>query len=278
MLIRGCALRSSWTHVDRAVAVDFHVADCLFEFGFESLAFSVDDDRLTATNRKSLFWGSIAEMPNGLEPIPVQTVDEAIRTMERLDAGLPESDGLKWFNFLYLSVTRAIQARLNGDAMFFSDPVWINRLDVVFANLYFAAVSAAQDDPNTLPHAWRPLFGNRSKPGIARIQYALAGMNAHINRDLVVALLTIYGQDSEAPDRTSARFQDYRRVNDVLLQVESQTRNILLVGTPLASDAPFAPLEDIIAMWSVRAARDAAWDHSQSLWRLRSVESIRVGV
>ena len=34
-----------------------------------------------------------------------------------------------------------------------------------------------------------PLFTQRSKKGVAPLQFALAGMNAHINRDLPVALV-----------------------------------------------------------------------------------------
>ncbi len=100
-------------------------------------------------------------------------------------------------------------------------------------------------------------------------------MNAHINRDLVFALLTMYTADGQAPSNNSVRFQDYTRVNQLLMQVEGQLRATLLVGTPLENGGAFAPLEDIVANWSVEDARQAAWDHSQAFWNLRALPPIQ---
>jgi hypothetical protein len=59
----------------------------------------------------------------------------------------------------------------------------MSQLDVTFAGLYFDAVEAA-GDPAAVPLAWRPLIEERGQPAIEPIQFALAGMNAHINHDL----------------------------------------------------------------------------------------------
>jgi hypothetical protein len=167
-----------------------------------------------------------------------------------------------------------VQKQLANGTLFFNDPAWTDRLDVVFANLYFAAVAATTQGTG-FPRAWHPLLDKRNAPGRARIQFALAGMNAHINRDLVAALLGLYGVDGAAPDRASARFQDYTRVNQILQQVEIAVRPTLLVGTPFETGGSLKPLEDIIANWSVAAARQAAWDHSQAFWLLRGVPAIQ---
>ena len=206
---------------------------------------------------------------------PAASTAEVVQKMQAIQTALPDSDGLKWFNFLYLSVTLAVQAEIARPNAF-EDAGWIERLDVCFANLYFAALSAAQEQGGVAaPAAWQPLLQNRTTPGIAPIQFALAGMNAHINRDLVEALLTVYSADGKAPGIGSARFRDFKRVNQILEKVEIQMRPALLVGTPLAKGGHFAPLEDILAMWSVTAARQAAWDHSQALWQLRTVRPVQ---
>src|SRR5947209_6756174 len=153
-----------------------------------------------------------------LNPTPAVTVADVIQKMRDIDAALSGADGLKWFNYLYLAVTLEVQKQLMNGTLFFNDPAWTDRLDVVFANLYFAAVAAATQG-TSFPRAWRPLLGKRNAQGRARIQFALAGMNAHINRDLVAALLGLYGADGAAPDRASAQFQDYTRVNQILQQV-----------------------------------------------------------
>ncbi len=215
-------------------------------------------------------------MSDPLMPTPANSIADVIQNMQDIQAALPDSDGLKWFNYLYLSVTLAVQNALAAGSLFFSDPAWTDRLDVVFANLYFAAVeTATQQGSGAVPQAWRPLFENRAAGGRARIQFALAGMNAHINRDLVVALLALYQADGFAPDAASAPFQDYGRVNQLVAQVELQARGTLLIGTPLENGGAFQPLEDIIANWSVVNARQAAWDHSQTFWQVRALPPIQ---
>src|SRR6185295_7578724 len=113
---------------------------------------------------------------------PANSIEDAIAIMNAIDESLPDDDGVKWFNRLYLRVTVSVGAAV-GSAKF-NDPAFLTKLDVVFANLYFSALAAALTDVGSAPSAWRPLFEARSTPGIARIQFALAGMNAHINRDL----------------------------------------------------------------------------------------------
>ncbi len=44
---------------------------------------------------------------------------------------LPSSDGLKWFNLLYLKVTQQVETHPPPDG--WENPLWLTRLDVVFA-------------------------------------------------------------------------------------------------------------------------------------------------
>lgn len=73
----------------------------------------------------------------------------------------------------------------------FADPAFMTHLDVAFANLYFGAVDTA-DNPAAVPLAWRPLVELRADAGIEPIQFALAGMNVHINHDLPLAMVSAY--------------------------------------------------------------------------------------
>lgn len=208
-----------------------------------------------------------------LSPAPASSILEVIERLEAIDAAVSEDDGLRWFNYLYLDTTKAVYAESQArDA--FVDPEWISRLDVIFANLYFDAVRDA-DNPDLAPAAWRPLLRDRMRPRIARLQFALAGMNAHINRDLVSALLEVYRQDGVAPNRDSAHHADFIRINKILEDVEKQIKPILLVGTPLENGGHFAPLENLIATWSVKDIRHAAWYNSQVFWRLRNKADIQ---
>jgi hypothetical protein len=209
-------------------------------------------------------------MPTGPQfPLPADSIAQVIATMQEIDATLDDGDGVKWFNYLYLAVTQIVDATVGSGG--FSDPEWVTDLDVAFANLYFEAIrTAGSAGPLSAPLAWRPLLAHRYRPNVARIQFALAGMNAHINRDLVFALLGLYQQRGSAPDKSSIQFADFNTINTLLETAEAKAMPILLQGTPLASGGQLASLEHLVAMWSVREARAIAWNHSQSEWHMRT--------
>ena len=58
--------------------------------------------------------------------------------------------------------------------------------------------------------AWSALFEARYREGVDRIHLALAGMNAHINRDLALALLATDAALSLVPAADSPEFADYQ--------------------------------------------------------------------
>jgi hypothetical protein len=191
--------------------------------------------------------------------------------MRSIDASLRDGDGLKWFNLLYLTVTQSVLASTTSRE--FEDSAWVGHLDVVFANLYFAAAAASVE--GGCPAAWRPLFEARSAPGIARIQFAFAGMNAHINHDLPLALVQTHRDRGTAPDRASGHYRDYTGVNAILGAVEAQVKPILLTGVLRKVDGTLGPLDDVIAMWNVAKAREAAWANSAALWHLNGAPPVR---
>ena len=127
---------------------------------------------------------------------PVVSVAGAIARMEAIAAALPAADGLACFNRMYLDVTRQVNSQLGQG--FFADPAFMTRLDVAFANLYFAAADTAST-PAAVPLAWRPLAERRAVAGIEPVQFALAGMNAHINHDLPLAMVSTCAALGTAP-------------------------------------------------------------------------------
>jgi len=56
-------------------------------------------------------------------------------------------------------------------------------------------------------------------------------MNAHINRDLVAALLSTFEKLGGEPARGSARHNDYMRINTVLGEVHAQAKAFLFLGS-----------------------------------------------
>ena len=111
-------------------------------------------------------------------------------------------------------MTRRRWAELNRHT--FADARFLERLDVGFAGLFFAALDEFERAPAGAPHAWLPLFTQRAKKGVAPLQFALAGMNAHINRDLPVALVATCRELGIDLREGSPEQGDYVQVNAVL--------------------------------------------------------------
>ena len=196
-----------------------------------------------------------------------QSVDDVIHTMQTIDAICSDGDGLKWFNWLYLGVTRAVGARV--DAGGFHDPAWMAALDVQFADLYFGALRGALSG-GAAPRCWTVLFERRDCTALARIQCAMAGVNAHINRDLPLAIV----RTGAAPVHGDAHYDDYTALNSTLgtlIDGAKQELHVRLLGDLLP---PVSHLEDTLAAFSVTAAREAAWNHAEIFWALRALPSL----
>jgi hypothetical protein len=208
-----------------------------------------------------------------LDRAPVHSIEDAIAIMRAIDESLPDSDGVKWFNRLYLRVTVSVRTALASAT--FHDAAFLTTLDVVFANLYFSALAAASTGIGSAPSAWRPLLQARNTPGIARIQFALAGMNAHINRDLPDGIVQSFLALGGDPITDDLREKDFDSVNDILERVEEEVKTEFTVGVVGAVDRLGGSVDDAVAMWKVRAARSAAWTNAQVLWGLRGVPPLR---
>lgn len=200
---------------------------------------------------------------------PVASIDEAVARMEAIAGLLPVADGLACFNRMYLIVTRSIRAQVG--AGFFRDPDFMARLDVAFANRYFAAVAAYRVARGRAPRAWRVLLDSRAEKGLAPLQFALAGMNAHINFDLAAAVTQTCAEHRTAPDKGS-HHADYLKVNETLDALDTEIRQSFEQGVLLELDRHFVDLADLAGAFSITAARDAAWVSAQVLWRLRDDE------
>ena len=106
----------------------------------------------------------------------LSTIEAVIKVMQDLNATLLSSDGVKWFNLLYLRVTQAVYEKPPAGG--WDDPEWLNQLDINFAQLYFDALAYSCIDSTKVPRAWMALFESRDNPGIERVQFALAGTNS----------------------------------------------------------------------------------------------------
>ena len=197
--------------------------------------------------------------------VPVTSVAGAIAQMEAIGTALPAADGLACFNRMYLDATRQVNSQLS--AGFFADPAFMAHLDVTFANLYLTAADAA-GTPAAVPLAWRPLVEQRATAGIEPVQFALAGMNAHINHDLPIAMVSTCAALATAPD-AGAHFADYQKVDQLLDGAEQAIRQSFENAPELAVDRHLSAVSTLVANWTITSARDLAWTNCLLMWALR---------
>jgi hypothetical protein len=200
----------------------------------------------------------------------VPSVPDVIARLRELEASSSRSDGVACFARLYREVTEGVAGGLGQHA--FANDAFLERLDVDFAGLFFSALGAFERKPASVPPAWAPLFTERSRRGVAPLQFAFAGMNAHINRDLPVALVSAARELGVDLRDASPEQADFERINVLLGQVEARVKRSYLTGWAAVADRLLHRvhrLDDVIAMWDVRRAREAAWTNGLALWQLR---------
>ncbi|MET7364841.1 DUF5995 family protein [Streptomyces sp. NPDC005566] len=190
----------------------------------------------------------------------VGTVTERMRMYR---SHWPPGDGVAVFNQVYLTVTEAVRGRIEGGS--FPDRDTVSALDVRLAEHYLTAVDTAAAGGRP-PACWRPLFQFRRHPGVRPLQFALAGINAHIGHDLAVAVVDTCRTLGCAPADLEEEFD---RVGDLLVMLEEQIREELMPGPDLLQVAD--PLTHLAGSWSLERAREASWSAARMLWRLRGV-------
>ncbi|MEU3789984.1 DUF5995 family protein [Streptomyces fructofermentans] len=198
--------------------------------------------------------------------VPVHGLDTVVRRMRGLGTAWPEGDGVGVFNRVYLAVTEEVDRRLH--AGHFEDTRAAATLDVRFAERYLTAVEAVGDERRP-PAAWRPLFQFRRHPGVRPLQFALAGINAHIGHDLPLAVVDACRTLGCEP---AALEDEFDRVGEVLVSLEEHIREDLMPGPDLLQIAD--PLTHLLGSWSLDRARDAAWSAARAVWALRELPDL----
>lgn len=198
------------------------------------------------------------------------TVDGIIDRLTTIQNALPAHDGVAVFNRMYLDVTERVAAAIDADD--FADAEFMIELDVRFAHLWLLAYDAVAAGRKP-PSAWKPLFEQRGSVGVLPIQHALAGMNAHIEHDLPLAVVETCRVRGTSP-RAAAVSEDYQRVNDVLAAVESEVRRSFLTAIGRRVDEEIGAVVHLVSAWNIDKARDLAWVNVETLWAVRNLERL----
>jgi hypothetical protein len=201
------------------------------------------------------------------------TVDGVLERLRDIDSSLPRGDGVAVFNRMYLTVTERIAQVIADSArrtVRFEGAEVMADLDVRFANLWISAYDDAHAG-RRVPAAWRPLFEARGG-GRLPVQYALGGMNTHIEHDLPIAVIETCRAHGLSPDDLA---DDYQAVNHVLASVESGIRRSFLDECQRDLDDRVGPVVHLVSTWNIEKARDLAWVTALTMWEIRRTTFLR---
>ena len=208
-------------------------------------------------------------------------VSSPYRTLDDVVAGLvaweirfrQQQDRRAVFLSLYAVVSAEMREQVARRA--FADNEWVHRYAVAFANLYREALEAYEGGRIAdVPKPWRLCFdAARAGTGLV-LQDMFMGVNAHVNNDLPLALLSI----SIDPDR-AARYRDHSAVNAVLASVtERATERIASLYAPglTAMDDCAGQLDEMLSLFSLNIARESAWESAVALANARNAVERRL--
>jgi len=195
--------------------------------------------------------------------IPITQSPYALAQMQSyLDQWEPLSDRRAIFLSCYSRMTRNTLASLDNGI--FLDPHWVESLLDRFADYYFVAVKAFESDPQSSPAVWQQTFGAASDPRIRVVQHLILGVNAHINYDLVLALIDMLDPEWQAfpESQRLKRYADHCQINQIIASTIDEVQDEVLEHYSPAMDLidrAFGRLDELIIARLLSAWRDQVW-------------------
>lgn len=196
-----------------------------------------------------------------LSPIqmPAKTIDEVLIQLDEIIKQSAHSENFIFaFAFVYRETTAKIKDAISDGV--FEDNIRMEKLDVVFANLFIEAYNHFESCQPT-SKSWSIAFDS-GKTKLSLVQYILLGMNAHINLDLSIAASRI----SQGKDILSLK-NDFMHVNTILAGLtNTMQRSLGKVSfmMKLLDIFGFRSDEKIIN-FSIKKARDFSWINAMEL-------------
>jgi hypothetical protein len=185
---------------------------------------------------------------------------------KRLENLPPEAAHRAAFLGTYLRTTEAVGAAVDTGS--FEDPEWVERWDVVFAELYLDAHDADADGNTAkVPRPWRLAFD--APPDLPALRQVLLGINAHVNYDLPQAMLAVISPDDfNDPVLIGRRRRDHERIDTVLAgRVKAEDVGSRADQTRL--DRLLGPLNRISSKRFLKEARQKVWHNVGELHAAR---------
>lgn len=202
------------------------------------------------------------------------------RMLSRIKQWEAQSDKRAIFLVCYSMMTRNMLLAIERKE--FRDPAWVDRLLDRFADHYFVALEAYEQDPNLAPPIWQVAHRFSQAADTLALQKLMLGVNAHINFDLVFALVELLEPEwAELSDSQRAeRYADHCYVNELIARtIDAVQDTVLEPEMPVMSavDLLFGPLDEAMLSRLITRWRDRVWNYATVLLETReSAERSRV--
>ncbi len=188
------------------------------------------------------------------------SIDEVIAHLDTIiDRAREENSRLGYFAALYRNVTIRVRESIAQGR--FEDGPRMERLDVRFANRYFAAYHRhSEGHPPT--QCWQVAFDAATWWRPLILQHLLLGMNAHINLDLGIAAARV------SPGTNLPGLEhDFRAINNVLIEMIDGVQARLSTVSPWLGvlDLVGGGTDELIAAAGLKGARAMAWRTARRL-------------
>jgi hypothetical protein len=153
------------------------------------------------------------------------------------------------------------------DAGEFDDAGWVNILLHRFADYYFDALAAYEQDSPATPAVWRLAFDAARRPQTQVLQNLLLGVSAHINYDLVLTLVDMLEREwaGLSQDQRGRRYADHCHVNQVIGRTVDSVQDTIVERLAPALDIVdklLGPLDEWMASRLITHWRDQVWQNA----------------
>jgi len=128
---------------------------------------------------------------------------------------------------------------------------------------------AYERDPRSAPRSWAALIDRRSRSDISPLQFAIAGVNAHVDFDLTFALVTTVSH-LRTPLSHGTQHDDYQKINAVFAEHMHSLRTHFETRLGRSFDDHFSAVLNKLGDVSVIAFRDIAWFNAVNLYPRRA--------
>ncbi len=190
------------------------------------------------------------------------TIKEVLIELDKIiDDSIVTNSRLGFFAYLYRRTTAEVLKEVELGS--FENGDQLQQMDVAFANLYLDAYYDYKAG-KSVSKCWEFSFVNAEKK-LSILQHIIMGVNAHINLDLGIATAeTMKGKD------ISGIKNDFNKVNDILYNITNEMQDRLSRVSPLLFilDILVKNTDELIIDFSMRKAREQAWNSTNYLWTL----------